>query len=382
MRDLRRETGPDALCSVLSAEPIASQQDADESLTTHGTLEMLASSRDPGFLRTFVLTFLLLAAACVALNRFVNPLGVFSTGALPPIVWADADRKVALLSRLDRPPELLVLGSSRVMKFRPACLEQLTGLPSFNFGMSSAHAEDYAAAFSYALSRRARLRRLLIGVDPEAFHDSVSYGASLLQSARLRGYAPRWLRLSAYGPALLSWQAFEASVRSVRRSRADREREPDPVFDRFGFLTYTAWERARASGTFDLASHVRESEEEYRARYRGFKALDTRRVATLGEMLREAHARGIIVDAFIPPLHPALERMLARTTSYNARARETRALLFRFARDGLLRYHETGHLDDFSGDSTAFFDGAHMAEDNAVRLASRIYGRPVTCAVQ
>jgi hypothetical protein len=78
-------------------------------------------------------------AAVVAvgtLNAVADPYGSLGTNILPTMTISDRTVKADMIERLTAAPELIVLGSSRSMRYEPRHFEQLTGLRTFNAGVN------------------------------------------------------------------------------------------------------------------------------------------------------------------------------------------------------------------------------------------------------
>ena len=360
--------------------PSAPQQAAG-----HLLRELHAAPGDRAFVRTVLLAWLGLSAAAAVVALLLDPLGTFGTGLAPPLLWRDRDEKAEAFLKYEPKPETVVVGSSHVMKLRPACLTELTGMRAFNFGVSAARAEDYLAVLRFVEANgRGTLKRLLIGVDPDAFNGSEDMGRLLLASRHLRQYAPLEApsRAAALGPDLLGAQVALASWRSARGLLEGASISRLKAFDPDGFIRYLRWESEARAGTLPLDDNIRASADEFRSRYRSFSILDPVRVALFRELLGEAHTTGVEVDAYIPPVHPKVLRLLIPTPSFSFRWNDTEALLGQLAEQGLLRYHDLKFLRRFGGDPREFFDGEHMTEVNTRRLLLAMHGRDEGCALQ
>src|SRR5690348_7094335 len=98
------------------------------------------------FMRAFLAIVLVGLAASAAVALIVDPFGAFGTGGrIPPAVPNERESKPDAFLAAAAPPQALVLGSSRVMKLNPKCVEELTGFPAFNFGFGNNHVEDMYA---------------------------------------------------------------------------------------------------------------------------------------------------------------------------------------------------------------------------------------------
>ncbi|HEX3760830.1 MAG TPA: hypothetical protein VHW23_19160 [Kofleriaceae bacterium] len=350
----------------------------------------LTSAIDPDdraslrFTRVFLVIVLAGLAASAAIALLVDPLRTFGTGRVPSVLTSEHMGKPEALLRLDPPPQAIVLGSSRVMKIRPACLAELTGVPAFNFGLSSSHVEDMVAAYRFARAHSPRpLRELVIGLDVEAFDDHAEPDPRLLSSRYLRDYldGESHLSWSVASRALFGWQAFRYGLSSLWHHLHPSHALARMHFDDDGFVTYDVWEAAQASGRFDPAPEFARVEAELRGPLSGrdFDALSSRRVALFQDMVRSAHAAGTQVDVYIPPLHPRLADV--RTGPIVARTAELEALLGALEREGSLRWFRIHRIEDVHGDPAGYFDGIHMSEANSTRLLLAMFGREHGCGL-
>jgi hypothetical protein len=110
-----------------------------------------------GSTRRFVLATLASAAALLlavlAFDAVVDPWGQLGTGLFPTLIPTDRPVKVGLIDRLLRPPQFVVLGSSRALKIDPAYLQRKLGQRGFNAAVSDGQPED-AWAFLHLIHRR------------------------------------------------------------------------------------------------------------------------------------------------------------------------------------------------------------------------------------
>ena len=83
-----------------------------------------------------VIAAALVAAAVATLNVLVDPYGVIGLGLMPTATTTDRTVKADLVQALKRPPQLIVLGSSRSMLYEPAYLKAKTGQDTFNGGLN------------------------------------------------------------------------------------------------------------------------------------------------------------------------------------------------------------------------------------------------------
>ena len=88
----------------------------------------------------FVLAMVVITAvvmACVVtLNVIADPYGTVGTHLFPTVTTSDRTVKADRIEALKQPPQLVVLGSSRSMRYEPSYLQKLTGLRTFNAGVN------------------------------------------------------------------------------------------------------------------------------------------------------------------------------------------------------------------------------------------------------
>jgi len=348
------------------------QQGADHLLrATDSTID------DRRFLRTFLVAFIAAALLIAAINFVVDPTDVFHTGLFPPVTWVDRDEKSVFFTQMQPKPQLLILGSSRMMKMNPACATSLSGLKTFNFAVNDARAEDYVAILGFVSDHGGAPKRILIGIDSEGLSNA-PFDWRLANSKYLSRYLPvRPSKFSHLGENLLSRIQLAASMSSVRHVLTHQTETirvgPD------GYLTYIDLEAAKSRGTFDLRREIRVSITGYATSFEHFDGLSPVRVAMLHDFFTQCHAKGIQVDAVIPPLHPDVLAAMERTP-VRARIADTARMLRQFEAEGLLHYIDVTTIDRFGGDPDRFFDGIHMEEWNSSRILEHVYGG--RCAVQ
>ncbi len=83
-----------------------------------------------------VLFTALVMGAVLALNVVADPYGSVGTHYLPTVTTSDRTVKADRVEQLEEGPELVLLGSSRSMRYEPEYLEEKTGLSAFNAGVN------------------------------------------------------------------------------------------------------------------------------------------------------------------------------------------------------------------------------------------------------
>lgn len=121
-------------------------------------------------------------------------------------IWTLSERgaKTDLIRRLDSPPDLIVLGGSRALRFQPSCIHRLTGLTAFNAAVPGATPEDEWAFVNLFHSRfPAAHFRFLWVIHVDEF-DEFRPSAGLLTDPFLSRFLPPGLvssRLRQMGPS-------------------------------------------------------------------------------------------------------------------------------------------------------------------------------------
>lgn len=348
------------------------------------------------FTRAFLAVLVLGLAGSAAMALLVDPTDTFGTGRIPSILTSERNDKPVAFRTIDPPPRAVVFGSSRVMKLRPSCITEITGLPAFNFGLSNAMVEDLMATYRFIRARgRAPLRELIIGLDVEVFDDRAEPDQRLHSAGELAEYLDDGAGLSfdTATRGLFSWQALRLAGSSLWARLHPRSRPPAKLsYARDGFITYDIMEAEMTAGTFSAKQRFAEMAAKLSARRgtRDFTELSARRVAKFRELVAAAHADGVTVDVFIPPISAAMERILSpgdpgspgNRGRLAARRRELDAVLAELERAGQIHYLRVARVEDFGGDPAGYFDGVHMTEANASRLLLAMFHRSHGCGVQ
>jgi hypothetical protein len=335
------------------------------------------------FTRTFLAIVLAGLALSVSLAVLVDPLQTFGTGRIPSILTNEREEKTTAFLHADPAPQLVVLGSSRVYKANPTCLRELTGLPSFNFGLGFARIEDELAVMRFIHDRgRVPLKQVIIGLDVDAF-DHQDVDQRTLSSKSLRRYID--------GLATLSWDRASRSLFGMQGLHFGltslwyhfrKHPPPKSEIGADGFVTYKAWEDGIRKGTFDSTPLVNALARklEFLSTANNFNELSRPRVAMFEELVRSAHAAGIEVRVFIPPLHPKILAARAKS-SLPERTREMEAMLERLQSQGLLTYFPIEHPEDYGTPKTGWFDGNHMTEPMTTKILLAMFHRDHGCGM-
>jgi hypothetical protein len=88
------------------------------------------------FVLALIVVTALVMGGVLALNVIADPYGSVGTHYFPTVTTSDRTVKADRIEALEKPPELVVLGSSRSMRYEPKHLEEKTGLSTFNAGVN------------------------------------------------------------------------------------------------------------------------------------------------------------------------------------------------------------------------------------------------------
>ena len=317
----------------------------------------------------FLLTLAVCLGAIALLNFVVNPLGYFSTHKFAPMVWNGRAEKVAALAADAPKPQVLVLGSSRVWMDSPAKLTELTGMPSFNAGVSAAKAEDDYALLRYAVEQaHIEPKVVLVGVDLEALHNAWPVDNRLLDVAELRGYLPSggMDAVETRVKSLVAAQSLGLSLKSIRMTmRGNAETPADPLY------TVSAHGDTHLSGVeHRLESGQSTREKEYEAqvpvflkRYRDYREVSAERMNYLRLIVEYCAQRHIKTVVYLTPMGKAMQGML-NPLGYQERRHEIVSQLTPIAKANGAVFEDYTDVESFGGSEDGFLDGAHMDHAN------------------
>lgn len=348
----------------------------------------LTSENHRRFFQAFAITWFAGLVLVAGLNLAVDPYAQYGTGLKAPIVRTSRREKLELLreAELSQPPvEGLVLGSSRVMKFEPQCLEAHTGYRFFNAGVYYGRTEDYLALLR--ASRRALghwPRMVVVGVDIDAFTPQIGPDAELLHDGELRRDVAHLLSIDdQLRPLkeLLSWQQTMNSIRSLRSGGAAlAEHALEETFSAGGTIQYHRRETEMANGVYDFAGALDFTRREYLRMYREYDNLSPQRVQAWRELVDLCTRESIELQVFLTTWQPQLLSGLEAKTTYEARKQEVLSLLRETQQQTTdlqeSRVWDFTELSTFGGDSAQFVDGIHPLEPNTRRMVDVMFSSP------
>ena len=311
--------------------------------------------------------------ALLACAAALLAVGVASLGPQPSVATTDpsdslyvpTDRavKMRLLKRLQRSPQILILGGSRATRFEPAYFEQLTGLRGFNLAFQNGRPEDAWAYVNFMHKRFPGTKlRVVWLLHVEAF--------------RKQGLSPGLLQdesLSRWFPAAL----IESERKKLPQSPAEVPTARDLALTRFapdGVVLRNRYDIAEERGR-PLSRSIDWSIETALERYATSEAsLYPRSQRYFEQTLRLLSEMGTTQAVVLMPLHPRLLKAV-RAAGWQKRHDEVVTYLaglqgrYGF---GLLDY---SHLVSFKGDPQNFYDGFHVKRANARKLTRSVVAK-------
>jgi hypothetical protein len=342
------------------------------------------------FVRWLLVATLVAVGAVAAVNWYVDPTGV--TGRSTK--WLVAENSEVRSAKLDlyeaavdadAAPEVVLLGSSRTMKFDPATVERLTGERAFNAAVSGGVPRD-AWLFVRLMQERqgATFPHLVWGLDADAFRDK-QLRDGLSTDPRMSRFVSRSERIVtrvASAGTLTELQTLKATIKSVTRDADDGQAPREARFSDRGMQLWSL--------PFGKTREFRERLIRRQiAMYAGFiferdsyDGIEEEPLEEFVDAIRIANEHGDVPTIFLTPYHPLAEDLLDRY-GMDERADEVRAKLEQLQRDGDVEFEfvDLSSLASFGGDETQFYDGIHMTPVNTDRVLERldrdgVLGRP------
>ncbi len=202
-------------------------------------------------------------ALAVGINVLGNSADLFPSSFFPAMnerAWKT--RRLDAAVRDCRPPQIIILGSSRVMAIEPKYVEAITGKTAFNYGVYTATPTDYLTQLRYLIRKGCRPEVVIVGVEESAFYYTYTpwdmETLSHLGLFREMPY-PEKLDILAQSLATIDLGMTKGSLsrllgrkKSVPRSIEDA----DDFLLEDGYVLYVKILRKQADGSFNLAARI------------------------------------------------------------------------------------------------------------------------------
>jgi hypothetical protein len=328
----------------------------------------------PRIWRAYCVTSIALLVLVAAGNMLIDPLDIYGSTLFEPWTVNRYERKLDLAEKVEIPPNVLIIGNSRMESFDPDQVKGITGEPCFNWALPAAGTSTYLAVLDLALNQcNFPLDTVIVGIDPVAFHPSgfVHAQARMVpEYAREFGLDPRWSILRQRIFRLLTIDQTGASLLVLRREIVNAGSPPRLEYRADGMANYPFREESILSGEYNLQKVLDERVPVYPEASFGlyeFRELPESSKAEWMRFLDICTKRDIRVYVFILPMHPQLreamteagaDSILTQVTDYVKRTVEEQGGTFR---------DYTG-VESCGGSGDDFYDEVPMRPENCRKI--------------
>lgn len=291
--------------------------------------------------------------------------------------YSDPTARYKLTSVVERRPQLLVLGTSRVLAIRAAAFKADSEF--FNAGNGVTRLRHYRA-FLQRIPRGQEPRLMLLGLDQYFFN---------LRFDKLEadGFEAQWEQDPALTEIFFgTWKQVYGDYFGGKFALPDLAATPGQV--RIGLNARVQLNAFRKDGSYTWASYVadpaspRHEDHGFRntldriakgnRRFEYGEQVSAAALQEVDALLRDCKARGIHVVAFLPPFaHTVLQSMRARSADYGYLAGIMPGLRPIFQRHGFV-LEDYSDLAELGATDHETIDGFHGSEKAYLRLVLRL----------
>jgi hypothetical protein len=327
-----------------------------------------ASTRPGGVLGCLCLVLLLAAVGAVAGGAHAqepSPAAMASASATPTPTWklrsyrsigGDRSFKAQLADELPAPPEVLVVGGSRAMRFEPSEFLERTGLHALNAAVQNCRPEDLYAFASHLYQRSPETKlRCFFAVQTTTFRDK-QLNAGLLYDERLS-------------------QWFPADLVAAQKASLGKPRVREVLgINRFtarGLLLHNIYDERRARPGYSFARRM----DAYirailpAATWHGHTAAP-RAHAYFERAVKLFNEHDAVPVVVLMPYHPRALKAF-RAVGFQRQVDELLGYLKRAKTRCDFRVVNLIDIRSFGGSRNWFYDGAHVTRENARRIIDR-----------
>lgn len=367
----------EVLADVIEIRPNA----ADPDVLSDGHLELgedgwLGSPAWAATVRWFFCALLVGVGAVFAFNAYVDPNGITGSKRYQIVLFDGLNRaaKVELMSRVEHPPKVLILGSSTSRNADPKTVEELTGASAFNAGMSAGMPVDMYAMASYAYNIwSSSPPHIVYLVDVDTTLSPTSANAGLLTTPEL------WTQFSRTDKARIARDAYRPYLTRDALMNSLRSVQAGTPYSNLVVNTVTHFrpDGYRRRDPFAHANAAKRREAETR-RYResiyrnnGAEQLDSVGEDFLTRIVALAAAHDQKPTFVVMPPHPAY-RAAMRRDGYERRRIAVLRFLHTLRADGRAQVVDMTNLHSFGGDPMLYSDNVHMTQPNVDRMLDKL----------
>lgn len=335
------------------------------------------------FLLVLALAAVVIMVAVGALNTFADPYGLVGTRVLPTLTTSDRSIKVGFIDKLKKAPKLVVLGSSRSMRYDPSYFLKKTGLVTFNAGVNGIGGiPDAWAMMNYIHSRFPDSRPAYFWlVDVESFVPFSVQGNTAAEP-RLNQYlggpptgrrSPSVVLRAVWDnrTSVFSWTTAADSLRVLRHPAAIKRAV---VHYRSTFLPYGAIGPHPYSAA-EFRRRYPRSQTRYENLYKTiYHGMDPQAQRYFERTLAFMNAHGAKPVIVLTPINPLLLRVVGPLGWYE-RHRQVVDFIQSLHAKYRFDFVDVTDLRTFHGDPVQFFDGVHMTAVNTDRVIDYVLKR-------
>ena len=306
-------------------------------------------------------------------DLFDTDAALLSEGLHGPLSESFAEYKLRMTSALA--PDLVVLGSSRVMQLRDVLFDGCQSRRCFYNAGGAATTIAEASTFLDSLPRPPRV--VLLGLDVWQFdpndatntHQPETLRPSTLERMRralgiVREFTPRLYDDSELRSLIVSVRSMPQGVRGVRAVLRGEGFRPDGSYSYGAAFLSEVEAESTSARSLDALSRIARS----CCRFEHFSVPDPRSLAELETVVNSAQARGTTVVVFTPPYSDEVVDAVERDPGVAAGFAAVDASL----RDTFARLHvpfvSVGRASDIRCEPDEMLDGLHPSEVCAARL--------------
>ena len=322
---------------------------------------------------------MLLSGSVGVFNALADPYGYVGTAIFPTATLSDRPIKACLARRLPKPPQLVILGSSRAEKVDPSYIEAKIGSTGFNAAVSSATPDD-AWAFTHYLhdESHGQTQKVLWLLDVEAMRplptnpglrNTAALSRYLDASTKARADGSTWSLLS-WSTTADSWHGVQAALFSDAHTldartcsfRTSRQTEYTPNgFRSFDF--HDAALQRKKSFNSSLAITL----NEYKRIYAADTSLSAHARERFEATIKQLNDWGVRPVIVITPVHPDFATTIG-PLGWRQRLKNLNAYLKSLQpRLDFVRL-DASDINRFGGRRRDFYDGLHMTLPNVQRM--------------
>ncbi|HLJ95100.1 MAG TPA: D-alanyl-lipoteichoic acid biosynthesis protein DltD [Gemmataceae bacterium] len=353
--------------------------------------------------RSFTVGYLLSFTGSLGLALAINWLGNHSS-LFPSCIRPSMGDRAWKTRRLDeasqegRLPQVIILGSSRMMQIQPPYVEAITGKKTFNYAVRVGNPTDFLAELRYLLKIGCKPEMIIAGVDDSAFaYQSIFLGnfgdeifghmglfleVPLQEKVRILASV---LQRQDVGSTMASLSGLASQVAWIDNLRQVMKRKPrtsprvqdaDMMLLQDGYVVFCRHLLARQNGTFKLEDNLEENIRDFGSRMcTAILEPAARYLDEFEAFLSLAHKNSIEVHVITTPYHPEWIRRVFNERVQHARHELARSLETTCHSYGA-HYMDLSDVRSFQGDPNEFYDAIHQTATNIQRMVNVIFGLP------